>query len=226
MYPIITIDIGNTRSKKKKWINSSESTDTFDELSDKNIRTFFSSVTNEKSESIHSFDVSTLFIDGKFLDMPVHYENSIGIDRLVTSYYVFNQNQTPSILIDAGTFTKIEYITKDGFQGGYILPGTEILKATYQSGNNLKDYPINLTTKGPLPSSSIQAIDQGFSYSVLAPIKEILQELNFENIYLTGGNAQSIFKHLEHMDYRGASIHLEPDLIHMSLAHIATKVLK
>ena len=63
------------------------------------------------------------FTDSSFLDMPVHYEQTLGDDRLFQAYALYREffgDQIRTLLIDAGTFTTIDLIDQRGFLGGYI----------------------------------------------------------------------------------------------------------
>ena len=84
-------------------------------------------------------DVSNYFKDSYFLDMPVHYSETLGMDRLILAYY-FYSNEKNVALVDSGTFTTVDLVGPSGFEGGFILPGLGLLLDTYSFGFNLKKY--------------------------------------------------------------------------------------
>src|SRR5690606_20309628 len=62
------------------------------------------------------------------LDMPIHYTESLGEDRLIAAFNTFkNHSQEKILVIDSGSFTTVDLVTKNGFMGGYILPGKKLL---------------------------------------------------------------------------------------------------
>ena len=60
--------------------------------------------------------------------MPVHYQKSLGEDRLALAYYAYKTLQSPTMIIDGGTFLTIDFVNSDGFLGGYIAPIDTALK--------------------------------------------------------------------------------------------------
>ena len=157
----------------------------------------------------------------KLLDMPVRYESSIGEDRLVCAYYLFKTSSLPIVLIDTGSFTTIDLITICGFQGGHILPGLKKLEEVYHQGKNLRGKHLhsNSMIKNELPRSTTKAIEQGVLHSFIAPIKEILAQINETNIIITGGNAKVLYNLL------GVEcITLDSELIHKALLFFGKQV--
>lgn len=162
-----------------------------------------------------------------FIDMPFHYAKTLGDDRLVSIYFLYKSNASKKVLIDTGTFTTLDIISNEGFHGGYILPGFDLLKASYTHGKNLKKYPIppEITTEREnVPLNTQTAIEQGLAASYFFPIKGLIKQNKTTNVYLTGGNAEKIAKFLKsaNEDFR---LMISQELLHRSLCFIAKRKL-
>lgn len=168
-------------------------------------------------------DVKSIFLENKFLDMPVHYTQTLGIDRLVAAYYIFKENNYPKVVIDAGTFTTVDYVDIKGFNGGFILPGLNLLSDAYGHGERLFEAtttpPENLEqVLSQFPQSTETAIDHGAFLSFLSPIKEVLRTHQFQNIILTGGFGEILRNYLENWEFcQDASIQFDKYLVHKGL---------
>ncbi|MEX1099154.1 MAG: type III pantothenate kinase [Bacteriovoracaceae bacterium] len=171
------------------------------------------------------FNVQDHFKGQKFFEMPVHYSDSLGMDRLILGYY-FYDGESSAALVDSGTFTTVDLVDKDGFQGGHILPGLELLLGNYDFGFKLKslrpkDPECLMTTN---PQNSHDAIASGLTRSFVAPVQSILEDCDFESLQITGGNGKILHKYLKSSPFqRSASIHFNPNLIHLGLLKFLNK---
>ena len=157
-----------------------------------------------------------------FENMPVHYEATLGQDRLVQAAYLYN---TPAcaqglLLIDAGTFITLDYINPDGFLGGHILPGPKLLLKAYSQGHQLP--LLDIKSIGPienlLPQTTSKAIASSIYYLLKNFIEDLSQKLSYNHIFLTGGDAfllKPILKPLK------KNLYFEPQLIHKALYNLA-----
>ena len=171
-------------------------------------------------------DVSNYFKDSYFLDMPVHYSETLGMDRLILAYY-FYSNEKNVALVDSGTFTTVDLVGPSGFEGGFILPGLGLLLDTYSFGFNLKKYrPKNTDlTVRDMPKDSQSAMSSGLMISFIEPIRAILVKLSFDELYFTGGNGEKLFLELKKQSFQQcASILFNSDLIHRALLKFLDKV--
>lgn len=176
--------------------------------------------------NIPTMNVKELFKSKKFLDMDVDYAETLGMDRLVQAYYHYNEKHSNAAIIDSGTFTTVDFVDESGFKGGFILPGLEVIKKTYQKGDLLKSHDISYTEMNPeLPKETDSAIRFGLHYSFIAPILSILKRFQAQEIILTGGNTDYIKGSIEH-DEELSQKNLVSDnlLIHRSLKLISQKV--
>lgn len=176
--------------------------------------------------NIPTVNVKELFKSKKFLEMNVDYSETLGMDRLVQAYYHFNEHKSKAAIIDSGTFTTVDYVDEEGFKGGFILPGLEVLKKTFQKGDLLKPHDISYTDINlNLPKETDCAIKSGLHYSFISPILNILKNYQVDQIVLTGGNTDYIKSSIEN-DNELSKNKLMTDnlLIHRSLKLISQKV--
>lgn len=170
------------------------------------------------------------FSNNKFLEMPVSYGKTLGQDRLYQAYYLFKQtNVYPLIInIDVGTFTTVDYIGQDGFRGGYILPGLELIKKSYQAGHMLPDINLDILHGNPtsLPQQTQEAMVDGI-YNMYAGFFEKISK-NFATpmlISLTGGRADKLHSVIKEI-FPLTRINSDPHLIHKALTLIYQEVNK
>jgi type III pantothenate kinase len=170
-----------------------------------------------------------LLLHKKFLEMPVNYSETIGDDRLVNAYFLFKQNLKSKVVIDAGTFTTIDFVDENGLHGGYILPGINELKNTYKQGENLKRFiDKSSLVKGytkQTPQDTAVAIEQGILASFYFPIKGLIKQFNPEQVIVTGGNGEDVAQFLkEAAQNSNYTLQYGPELIHRSLCFIAKRI--
>lgn len=232
---LLSIDLGNTHSKSALLDEDLNVLVDFDYkslneiifqygLNRENTIAGLSSVTHEKPIlPFKTFFVSNYFKDSKFLNMPVHYSQTLGEDRLIQAWYLYSQFNKKMILIDTGTFTTIDFIDIKGLNGGFILPGLELLFETYQKGNNLKSYNnlyLENLSQRSIPNNTKDAIMAGAYLSYITPIREIISNNSDYEVYITGGNQHQITSSIENSHQLIRS----PHLIHQSIGYFIQKV--
>jgi type III pantothenate kinase len=156
----------------------------------------------------------------KFAGMPVHYAQSLGEDRLVTSWWAFKEFQTPTLVIDAGSFLTLDIVTSEGHQGGFILPGVKLLGETLALGAQLKaqeftDLRSEILTGSDLPHTTADAL-QGAAVAYAALIQKLMIRWGVAQIVLTGGNTSIVEAWLKPLTHE-LPLHIKPDLVHWSL---------
>lgn len=153
----------------------------------------------------------------KFAGMPVNYANSLGEDRLIQAFYLFKNKKfnKPLCLIDAGTYTTMDFITSDGLVGGYIAPGISAYPSVYNRGENLKSRELDLSFfKNELPHQTEEAMSN--SYGAFPAFASFwAQKLKIQNFILTGGSHSYWENALP--SFLNCDLQTEPDLIHYSL---------
>ncbi len=186
-----------------------------------------------------------------FLDMKVDYANSLGLDRLYESYFLFSNlknNQTKQehegiILVDCGTFTTLNYISHFGFIGGSIIPGIQTYLQTYQNGFRLPEnkFNISLSEKSKqlyFPQTTAEALSSGFELFLNGICEHLFRSLmklpvRKWEIILTGGNASHLlekfsdynfsFKNSNDTEFEIIKIVEVKHLIHHALAFLFKK---
>ncbi len=233
---IISIDRGNTKTSYalheidqpiSKMISIDEAM-----LLSENSLVIAANVTNDNEYGI-SIDLlaNSLFFNHQFCGMPVHYEQTLGIDRLLTAYLVWtfhhenifsiNEQNSKSLVIDVGTFTTCDFVSKNGFEGGFIMPGPFTLMESYTKGAKLKNLPPNFISSAVLPQSTDDAISYGGGMMLKGAIKEIIEQCTCEYIYLTGGASAIIREVLPNEKTRENRM-----LLHRALYQVAKKQFK
>lgn len=166
-------------------------------------------------------DIKTLRKENSFLDMPVNYTDTLGMDRLCNAYYVF-KNMEPGeriLLIDAGTFNTFDLITDNGFVGGFILPGSRVFLESYGKGENLPMLKQGeLDSEIPLPTSTEMAIKGAHNLYQLSILNTFIEDYFPDRVILTGGDANNL-EPIVNMP-----VEVIPHLIHHALFDIAGRV--
>lgn len=141
-----------------------------------------------------------------FFTMPVNYATTLGIDRLIQTYFLWKylqcENLTMGLMIDAGTMTTIDVVSKnEGFIGGYIVPGLDryadifTVAKKLPAKNNLLPHLTSITPNH-LPKNTPQAICSAYWHSYTALIDTIHSSFPFSRIMISGGNAPNWQQHL------------------------------
>ena len=250
MNTILTIDNGNTNPHVGFFERSSlTETAPFQDLKSLNlslkkscqnnshVKAIISDVGNKKKLheklSSLSFEIESTFISeiresDSFLGMPVFYSETLGDDRLCQAYLAWKTNPKSSVaIIDCGTFTTIDYITEQGFLGGYIFPGPQTYLDSFQKGSNLPILELqkssmeeeSLDTK-QVPQSTEDAILGSLSVFHQGVLTFIKEKLTPDKIILTGGKASNLLPHLLQEEFLKKCLDYRPTFIHEALFQI------
>lgn len=156
----------------------------------------------------------------RFAGMPVNYANTLGEDRLIESYFTFKKEKQNTLIIDAGTFVTMDVITKEGFLGGYIIPGVENYYKTYTQGELLKNIELELKFSDLLPQTTQAAMSESYSaFAFLA--KELISKYQIQKVILTGGWGY-LWKNFLFTKDESLVVESSPDLIHWALQYWMT----
>ena len=163
--------------------------------------------------------ISKLRENKSFLKMPVNYTETLGEDRLCQSYFAFKTSQVfPTVVVDAGTFTTVDFIDEQGLQGGLIFPGAKTFLNSYGKGQNLPLLSLeeNTSTKTliKLPQDTDLAIKKGLEVFLRSIYDFVLNDLCPKNVILTGGLAHTLLPFFKNGKLK---VQLEPYYIHNSL---------
>lgn len=228
---IITVDIGNTKTKfclrtnlKDIYFTQKDLDQTLKNhsLDTNNTKAIICSVKDSYSiDGIKSQDLKIFYTNKSFFNMPVNYNETVGIDRLVCSFWAYAQKKK-SVVIDSGTFTTIDIVDSKGFNGGYILVGLEHLKSAYSAGEKLKVYNPEVTNDLSLGTTSKDAINKGLTLSYLGSIQKVLNDYKDHEVIITGGNGE-ILESL--LNDKGHKVEFKKNLIHESMQLIGKEYL-
>jgi len=149
----------------------------------------------------------------------------LGADFIATSYGAMCKYNTPIVVADLGSATKLSAINSKGqFAGGIIMPGLRISQdALNRFIPHLPTIPLDIP-KSVLGIDTITAMQAGLMFSTIDSINGIAQRIENEfnekcTRILTGGLSVLIKDHTESFIY-------EPFLLNEGLYEIYRKIVK
>lgn len=144
------------------------------------------------------FQSRPLFIEpGVKTGMPVHYDNpaEVGADRIVNSVAAFEKYGGPCIIVDFGTATTFDVVSKKGeYLGGVITPGIGIsADALFSRTARLPRVDVRKPPR-VLATNTVNSVQSGLYYGYIGLIDGILERLLAEMgdkvaVVATGGLA-------------------------------------
>src|SRR2546428_3290979 len=147
------------------------------------------------------FNTKPLFIEpGVKTGMPVLYENpaEVGADRIVNAVAAFEKYGGPCVIVDFGTATTFDCVSKKGeYMGGVICPGIGIsADALFQRTARLPRVEIRKPPR-VIGSNTVGSLQSGLYYGYLGLVDGILERLRDEmgksaKVIATGGFAALI----------------------------------
>lgn len=164
----------------------------------------------------------------------VQARESVGVDRLLTSWAAWKRHAGAAVVADAGSALTIDWTDHQGtFRGGAILPGVQMQLQSlgdHTSGLAAAVRPILVSrlTAPPAPinypgTDTSSAIVTGVYTNIVGTIESILQQVEQQSakpvkLLLTGGDAAQLAPLLrrEHV--------LAPDLVREALTMLSQQV--
>ena len=148
------------------------------------------------------FHMKPLFIEpGVKTGMPVHYDNpaEVGADRVVNGVAAFEKYGGPCIVVDFGTATTFDVVSKKGeYLGGVIAFGLGIsADALFDRTARLPRVDIRKPSHGIIGTNTVGSLQSGLYYGYLGLVDGILERLIAEigaevKVIATGGLATLI----------------------------------
>lgn len=147
--------------------------------------------------------------------MSILYENpqEVGADRVVASVAAYEKYGGPAIVVDFGTATTFDAISKNGeYLGGSIAPGIQIAaEALYLKTAKLPRIEIK-KPKNAVGRTTVTSMQSGLYFGYIGLISNIIKEISKElgediHIVATGSFASQIYPDIEAIEY------LEPFLV-------------
>jgi len=150
--------------------------------------------------------------------MPIRYDNprEVGADRIVNSVAGYEKYRCGLIIVDFGTATTFDCVSKDGaWIGGVIAPGVIISsEALFEKASKLPRVEIFSLPKNVIAKDTISAMNVGIVYGytglVDGIVKRIKKEIGHEvKVIATGGIAPLIAKESETIEETDENLTLE-----------------
>ncbi len=142
------------------------------------------------------FNIKPMFIEpGVKTGMPVLYDNpaEVGADRIVNAVAAFEKNGGPCVIVDFGTATTFDCVSKKGeYMGGVICPGIGIsADALFQRTARLPRVEVRKPAR-VIGSTTVGSLQSGLYYGYLGLVDGILERLVDElgpetHVIATGG---------------------------------------
>ena len=223
---LYTIDSGNSQSKTALFKDGILLELKKLENRDLDIPVIFSNVSEKDMElPENAINALSLRRSNSFLDMPINYGQTLGIDRICVAWYAFKNliEEEVVLCIDAGTYTTIDLVSKDGFVGGHIFPGVDQYFNSYEKGAllpNIKSSEIKVDSS--LGTDTFSSINNSFFLSMSTVLNHLILENKVNKVVLTGGFAPHFFNLLE--NFNNLIVEYKNDLIHYSLKDIYNNI--
>lgn len=135
--------------------------------------------------------------DYRTLPIPVavRQPERVGLDRLLNAVAVVTRQQSPGLIVDAGSAVTVDLVDAAGtFQGGAILPGLRLMARCLKQGTaSLPEAPLPLDPP-PFPGRvTEEAIAIGLSAALIGGIETLVCQARATQprlrLFLTGGDA-------------------------------------
>ena len=148
------------------------------------------------------FKTTPLFVSPKNSGMPLLIDNpaEVGSDRIVNAVAAFEKYGGASIIVDFGTATNFDVISKNGeYMGGVICPGIQIsADALFQRAARLYRVDIRHPEK-VIGTNTTDCVQSGLYYGSIGLVDGILEKMIEElgdkaQVIATGGLAPLISK--------------------------------
>ena len=135
----------------------------------------------------------------KIVKINIKNKNQVGSDRIANAVGVYKQYKSNCIVLDFGTATTFDVVTKSGiYNGGIIAPGVNLsLKSLVNAADQIPFFSITKQKK-IIGKNTIEALRSGFYWSYTWLINNIILKIEKETkkkykIIFTGGYAD-LFK--------------------------------
>jgi len=149
--------------------------------------------------------------------MPIYYDNprEVGADRVVNAVAAHEKYEGDLIVVDFGTATTFDYVTKKGeYMGGCISPGVAISsEALFERASKLP--PVELCKpRHVIAKDTISSMQAGIVYGYAGLVDGIVNRIKEEaqtepTVIATGGLANIIAAESETIDYFDEMLTLE-----------------
>jgi type III pantothenate kinase len=141
-----------------------------------------------------------------FTDMPILYDNpkEVGADRIVNAAAAFHKYRTSLIVVDFGTATTFDCISRDGaYLGGAISPGIVVSsEALFQKASKLPRVEIFAAPKRAIAKDTISSMNAGIIFGYAGLVDGIVRRIKNEmtsvpKVIATGALAELVAEFAE-----------------------------
>jgi len=138
----------------------------------------------------------------------ISYKNpsEVGADRIVNAVAAFSKHKRPLIIVDFGTATTFDAVSKNGeYLGGAIFPGVNIsMEALFKNTAKLPRVDLAVPEK-VIGKSTVESIQSGAVHGVAGMVNHIVSKMWDEMgeksmVIATGGISNSILSELDVID--------------------------
>ena len=135
----------------------------------------------------------------KIVKINIKNKSQVGSDRIANAVGVYKRYETNCIVLDFGTATTFDVVTKNGiYNGGIIAPGVKLsIKSLVKSADQIPIFSIKKQKK-IIGKNTIEALRSGFYWGYVGLINNIISKIEKDTkkkykIVFTGGYAD-LFK--------------------------------
>ncbi len=155
------------------------------------------------------FGLKPLIVEpGVKTGMPIFYDNpkEVGADRIVNAVAAFEKYKTDLIVVDFGTATTFDYVSKKGeYMGGCITPGIAISSdALFEKASKLPRVELK-RPKSIVAKDTISSMQAGIMFGYAGLVDGIVERMKTEvksspKVVATGGLAKIIAPETKSID--------------------------
>ena len=167
----------------------------------------------------NAFNIDSFLVDNNSnLGMKINLKqpNEAGIDRIANAYGAKIKYTLPAIVVDIGTATTFDIVSKNGeFLGGIIMPGLNLqFKSLSINTSKLPKIEADISEKA-IGDSTRNALLSGIMRGSASAIEGLIHQCELElgekaTIIATGGHSQLITKYMfRNFDFIDSSLTLE-----------------
>ena len=163
-------------------------------------------------------DIKTVIIEpGTKTGVPINTDNpkEVGADRIANSLAVFTRHRGPSIVVDFGTSTNFDVVSKNGeFLGGSLAPGIEIsLDALANRAAQLRKVEF-VKPRSVIGKNTVEALQSGALYGFAGQVDGIIERIIAEigpvtAVVATGGLAPLVVEESKTITHHESDLTLE-----------------
>ena len=163
-------------------------------------------------------DIKTVIIEpGTKTGVQINTDNpkEVGADRIANSLAVFTRHGGPSIVVDFGTSTNFDVVSKNGeFLGGSLAPGIEIsLDALANRAAQLRKVEF-VKPRSVIGKNTVEALQSGALYGFAGQVDGIIERIIAEigpvtAVVATGGLAPLVVEESKTITHHESDLTLE-----------------